>query len=177
MLRRLIMVILIIIFINYSYAQVMLITFTSSLVMIFQGWFSPYKDPIVNRLELFNEAMIVINTYFLFLYTDFVPSPEDRYTMGWANIGLLSIMVLPNLAFILIKSIRDLYHFLRLKHLKYTHQRIKDAAADRLQHTQLLPRGEAVVTIKNSLPAPAFNPDNNILLVNIPSVQKLPAKV
>jgi hypothetical protein len=39
-------------------------------------------------MEIFNEFCLLLSTYFLFLFTDFVPSPTTRYTLGWAFIGL-----------------------------------------------------------------------------------------
>lgn len=48
----------------------------------------PLNQPFLNRIEIFNECCLLCSTYFLFLFTDFVPSPTTRYTLGWAFIGL-----------------------------------------------------------------------------------------
>ena len=42
-------------------------------------------------MEFFNETTIMLCCYHLFLFTDFVPSPETRYTMGFSLIGVTCI--------------------------------------------------------------------------------------
>ena len=39
-------------------------------------------------MELFNETCLLITSYFLFLFTDFVPDVKTRYLIGWIFIGL-----------------------------------------------------------------------------------------
>ena len=60
----------------------------------------------MNNLELFNEFMILQNSYFVLLFTDFVIRPvrgesqdmwvtnsEMKYKLGWVNIAWLSILI------------------------------------------------------------------------------------
>ena len=49
-----------------------------------------------------NDIFILINSYFLLIYTDFVPDRNTRYFMGWFNIAGLVLMVLLNLAVLII---------------------------------------------------------------------------
>lgn len=42
----------------------------------------------MNKLEMFNETCILIVSYHLFLFTDFVINAEIRYALGWSLIGV-----------------------------------------------------------------------------------------
>ncbi len=39
-------------------------------------------------------------TSMMFLFTDYVPSPEDRFTLGWAYLGVLGFNVLGNVVYV-----------------------------------------------------------------------------
>ena len=43
--------------------------------MIYYGLVKPFKDPFMNKLEIFNEISIVIVGYHLYLFTDYVDDP------------------------------------------------------------------------------------------------------
>ena len=44
----------------------------------------PFEEPKMNRLEIFNEVCILAAAYHLFLFTDYIESPEFRYKIGWS---------------------------------------------------------------------------------------------
>ena len=48
----------------------------------------PLNQPFLNNMEIFNECCLLVSSYFLFLFTDFVPDVKTRYQIGWAFIGL-----------------------------------------------------------------------------------------
>jgi hypothetical protein len=39
-------------------------------------------------MEIFNECCLLVSSYFLFLFTDFVPDVKTRYMIGWGFVGL-----------------------------------------------------------------------------------------
>ena len=43
----------------------------------------PLESPFAIKMEVFNECTLVCLSYGLMLFTDFVPDPEVRYTIGW----------------------------------------------------------------------------------------------
>ena len=45
----------------------------------------------------FNNTVVLILSYFPFLFTNMVPDPEARYQAGWIFVGLTTFMVLVNL--------------------------------------------------------------------------------
>ena len=78
MLRRVSLTLLIVSLSRWNWAQIQLIIFLNSLMLIYQGWFRPYSLREYNNRELGNEILIQINSYFLFIYVDFMPDPETR---------------------------------------------------------------------------------------------------
>jgi hypothetical protein len=55
----------------------------------------PFTENFNNNLETFNEICILIGTYHLLAFTDFVDDPLLKYKMGWSLIiiSLLNIAV------------------------------------------------------------------------------------
>lgn len=51
-------------------------------------------------MELFNESLTLVSSYHLMLFTDFVPSIEIRYTVGWSLVIIVLICFLFNFYFI-----------------------------------------------------------------------------
>ena len=54
----------------------------------------PFDRRINNKLELANELCILLNTYFMIVYSDFVSSSEARYKMGWVNLAMMITQVI-----------------------------------------------------------------------------------
>ena len=45
----------------------------------------------------FNNSIVLVLSYFPFLFTNMVPDPENRYKAGWIFIVLIAFMVVVNL--------------------------------------------------------------------------------
>ena len=93
MLRRWFLAVVIVTLPAWNWSQIQTIVQFNVFMMIYQGYFKPYKYPEQNRKELANEAFIMLNSYFLFIFYDFVPDADTRYFMGWFNVGCLGLMV------------------------------------------------------------------------------------
>ena len=65
----------------------MLITQLSVTVIIIFGYSNVFFLPYDFKLELFNEFTILMCIYHCYLFTDFVPQPETRYSVGFSLIG------------------------------------------------------------------------------------------
>ena len=113
MVRRLIIAFIIVGLPRWSWFQVQVITNLNIFSLIYQGWYRPYSRPVFNYKELTNEFFIQLNTYYLIVYSEFVINAETRYTMGWANIGCLAIMILFNLTLICKWQFEDAKRWLR----------------------------------------------------------------
>jgi len=69
----------------------------------------------LNNLELMNEYTILLIIYQMLLYTNYVPSPQDRYDFGWTSCIIIGLSVLVNLWSIIAFSVKDLYYKIRWK--------------------------------------------------------------
>ena len=71
--------------------------FFSSMIMAYTAGSRPFWLPIHSDLEIINETLVLLNSYFLMIYSDFIPDLKTRYTMGWQNIWIISLLVGINL--------------------------------------------------------------------------------
>ena len=90
---------------------------------MFVGYVKPFALPQVNTVELINETLTLLTTYSLFLFTDFVPDAQVRYTMGWAVIFLTLMLVVTNLYVILHKTVKTVSLKGKIKYKKYVYER------------------------------------------------------
>lgn len=65
----------------------MLFTQTCIAYIIIFGYSNVYFLPYDKNLEYFNEFCILVCIYHCYLFTDFVPRPEDRFIMGYSLIA------------------------------------------------------------------------------------------
>ena len=118
MARRFLLALTIVTLVQWNWAQTILTIFVNCLAIIYQGAYRPYLLPQHNHKELMNEAFIMLCTYFLFFYSEFVPDRNSRYLMGYVNIGCLGLMVLFNLTVIVIGQVRTTARALKLRKMK-----------------------------------------------------------
>ena len=64
-------------------------------MVIFLLQVKPFESPLATKIEVFNESTLVVLSYGLMMFTDFVPRPEDRYIIGWYYLtgSLINIMM------------------------------------------------------------------------------------
>lgn len=74
-------------------------------VIIIFGHSNVFFLPKNRRMEYFNEATIVSCLYHCYLFTDFVPSPVDRYTMGYSMIAFTMLNFVVNCSVMLLETI------------------------------------------------------------------------
>jgi len=104
--------------------QFMIITFATSIQVIYIGLSSPFEFKWMNRLELFNEYMVLTCCTFLFVYSDgllliknpgfpefdeALPDMEAKFQVGWYNIGVMCILVFINLCVMLTAQVKEVY--------------------------------------------------------------------
>lgn len=83
----------------------MLMTLTSVFVIVIFGYSNIYYLARDRHLELFNEATILCCIYHYYLFTDFVPDPEVRYTIGYSLIGFTFLNFVVNFIVMCYKTI------------------------------------------------------------------------
>jgi hypothetical protein len=78
---------------------------TAQIVMI--GHVKPFTGGLPqNRLEMFNECMLMLVMYTFMCFTDFVPKLETQYQVGFVSCGLVIIQLLVCLSIMFIGSFR-----------------------------------------------------------------------
>ena len=92
--------------------------------MAYTGIARPFIEPLQNNLELSNEILTLINSYFMFLFSDFVPDLKAKYHVGWVNIGVIVALVLINMSIITIVQGKQVCRRAQLKYLKRKHSKL-----------------------------------------------------
>jgi hypothetical protein len=84
-------------------------------MIIVIGFTDPYSSSVSNKMELYNEAFVLVSTYHFYEFTDFMVNVSVRESIGKSLVVLTCLNVLVNLgvAFItsLIEGIRKLKLF------------------------------------------------------------------
>ena len=75
---------------------------------IYITYVKPFETPLLNYMEVFNEVCVLIATYHLFLFTDFVPDPELRYSIGWSIIGVTIVNIIVNMLVMFWSTLKQL---------------------------------------------------------------------
>ena len=73
----------------------------------------PFDETYKNYLETINEFLVIMLSYFGFLFTDYVPSPVIRFYFGYFYLGILCFGMLVNVGLLGYTSILDLIKFLK----------------------------------------------------------------
>ena len=80
-----------------------------------------------NRLEVLDEVLILINSYFMLIYSPFVVDEEARYTMGFYNIWIIKALIAVNLVIITYTIGHIVQKYLKQRQLKLQKEKqIKD---------------------------------------------------
>ena len=73
---------------------------------MFLGYVSPYDTRVQNFLSIFNETIILLASYELFLFTEFVLDDERRYEQGWVFLSLIMFSVAINFSVMIFRGIK-----------------------------------------------------------------------
>ena len=65
----------------------------------------PLEDPKANRMMIINESFILMASYHLFFFTDYLTDPDLQYNIGWSLIAVTLLNMVINLAVILRETI------------------------------------------------------------------------
>ena len=60
-----------------------------------------------NRVELINETLTLLATYGLILFTEFVPSPDARYKVGWVIVGITGAILTLNVSVMVFTGFKE----------------------------------------------------------------------
>ena len=64
-------------------------------------YLDPFESKSTGTMEKFNDTILLCCSYFMFLFTDFVPSLDLRNNLGWGYISFIGFMVSANITLLL----------------------------------------------------------------------------
>jgi hypothetical protein len=91
-------------------------TYLNTVVFIYQGNNKPLKGVFNNKLEMFNEIIIMISFYHSFIFSDFVDDKMNQYDCGFVLIAVLLLHMIVHL----INQIKIFASILRLVYIRYS---------------------------------------------------------
>ena len=59
---------------------------------------NPYESRIGGLMEKFNDALVLMMCYFLYLFTSLIPGHEDKYLIGWIYMCIVASLLMANLS-------------------------------------------------------------------------------
>ena len=80
--------------------------------------YNRYQTYIGGLLEIYNDLYVLLGSYSLFYYTDFVPNPELKEQFGWIFIVAISIMVATNILVLSVKAGIDMTQWCKIYQAK-----------------------------------------------------------
>jgi hypothetical protein len=95
--------------------QILALNYMNLSMLMYQGHHLPLLTKFTNIIECMNEWLIVVVTWHLMLYTDFVPELQFQYVIGWSHVGFISISMFINVLVVFYFSGK----YIRLLAIKY----------------------------------------------------------
>ena len=107
--------------------QLTLNMWLSLIDVCFKLHLSPYKSQLVGFLMKFNDILVLICAYFPYLFTDLIPSPEDKYFIGWFYDGTVGTMIAANLFVMMKTAFHSIIKKIREMVMEYRYKKKKEA--------------------------------------------------
>jgi glycosyltransferase involved in cell wall biosynthesis len=130
--RRLIFTLTIVFFGSSTYLQAFVILASSYLNFMYLIMVQPFDDPNTAKFEIFNEFTILIVSYGMLVFCDYITSDEVRYNFGWFLTALVLLNILVNFLNVMIKTyftIRDMLKKYWGKLKKWYSKKVKKGSA------------------------------------------------
>ena len=78
-----------------------------------------YDQTVLGRLEIFNSIFLLVTSYFLILFTDFVIDPIIRSQIGEFYFWLSIVIIAINVLITIIVLLRNPYLYLKARYLRW----------------------------------------------------------
>lgn len=90
--------------------QMFVMTFSIIAQIIVIGYIKPFAGGVMaNALEMFNECVLLLIMYTIICFTDFVPTIEIRFRIGYLSCALIMIHLLVNLTILATVSVKKMF--------------------------------------------------------------------
>src|SRR5690606_8497888 len=87
--------------------------FCCLLMLLFFIIIKPFNQRILNAIEIFNEVTLLLCSYCLFCFTEFVPDVQTRYKFGWGFIGIITINIVVSMIILLYNFFSTIFISIR----------------------------------------------------------------
>ena len=77
-LRKLILIYVVVFMQSKPVMSLFIVNFQATFMMMLVGYIPPFKEKILNKMELLNEAFVLLTNYHLFTFTEFAPDVDAR---------------------------------------------------------------------------------------------------
>lgn len=112
---------------DYPVFSIFMVNFHALLMMITSGTIEPGTEVTGNRMELFNEAFVLLTTYHLYQFTEFMTDLQNRSYVGKSLMIMIIVNVLINIGVIVMKTSTLAARKLKLRYLSWRqNKRIKE---------------------------------------------------
>jgi hypothetical protein len=71
-------------------------------------YYKPLTTSLLNALELFNESILLLSSYYLLLYVSPEVSVDSQYASGWSLIGLTLFNIAVNMSLMIVSTVQYL---------------------------------------------------------------------
>jgi len=105
--RRLIFAICIITFRAMPFLQIQIVVFTVSMSVAYTGQFQPFVTRFTNWVEIINDCFILVYSYHLFVFTEFVQPRSTHVTMGWSAVSVIGLCILFNVVILMVTTVKN----------------------------------------------------------------------
>jgi len=105
--RRVMLSIAVVLLRGYPVFQIFVANFSVLAVIILHGQIEPYATRFENRLETFNELLVVGIVYHMCIFSPWVYSAQRKYGAGWSMIAITSFNIAVNILVLLFNMVKD----------------------------------------------------------------------
>ena len=106
--RRIVFVAIPIFLVGMQWLQIQLLLMMSSLYFIYYAENKPHSMLQRNRMEIFNESMIMLMNYHMVCFSKFNLSPDNQFSMGYSFVICIGLLIVGNLGLVILNQIRAL---------------------------------------------------------------------
>jgi hypothetical protein len=104
-LRKLLLIYIVVFMQSRPVMSLFAVNFQATFMMMLVGYIPPFKEKILNKMELLNEAFVLLTNYHLFTFTEFAPDVDAREFMGTSLIATTIINLLLNIGVISFSTV------------------------------------------------------------------------
>ena len=108
LLRRFLVISLITVMANEPIVQIVLYLFASLASLLYLITMKPFDVDLMLKAEILNEIGILIVSYTLFWFTDYVVDPSLEFDLGWCVVSMILLLVLVNIVIFGIALVRKI---------------------------------------------------------------------